>query len=116
MCVRNNRGNLLPTPLAAGRTVSKQVLLRHPSVQTTCSGSYWCTVVCTLVRLCKEVLPQQHSGQHENLKSTFIYSTTLLISYSSLMLKTRITTSRSYPSATQTSSRLHPCLSSQIKY
>uniref|UniRef100_A0A8C2XSN4 Uncharacterized protein n=1 Tax=Cyclopterus lumpus TaxID=8103 RepID=A0A8C2XSN4_CYCLU len=32
------------------------VLLRHPSVQTTCSGSYWCTVVCTLVRLCKEVL------------------------------------------------------------
>uniref|UniRef100_A0A8C6LW66 Uncharacterized protein n=1 Tax=Nothobranchius furzeri TaxID=105023 RepID=A0A8C6LW66_NOTFU len=33
----------------------KRVLLRHPSVQTTCSGSYWCTVVCTLVRLCMEV-------------------------------------------------------------
>uniref|UniRef100_A0A4W6CX07 Uncharacterized protein n=1 Tax=Lates calcarifer TaxID=8187 RepID=A0A4W6CX07_LATCA len=45
----------------------KRVLLRHPSVQTTCSGSYWCTVVCTLVRLCKEVPPQQDSGQHENL-------------------------------------------------
>ena len=25
--------------------------LRPPSVQTTCSLSYWCTVVCTLVRL-----------------------------------------------------------------
>jgi len=30
------------------------LLLRHPSVQTTCSGSYWCTVVCTLVRLCMD--------------------------------------------------------------
>uniref|UniRef100_A0A672H8C1 Uncharacterized protein n=1 Tax=Salarias fasciatus TaxID=181472 RepID=A0A672H8C1_SALFA len=33
--------------------------LRPPSVQTTCSLSYWCTVVCTLVRLGG---PAGHSG------------------------------------------------------
>ena len=34
----------------------ERVLSRLPSVQTTCSGCYWCTVVCTLVRLCREEL------------------------------------------------------------
>uniref|UniRef100_A0A3Q1D4C7 Uncharacterized protein n=1 Tax=Amphiprion ocellaris TaxID=80972 RepID=A0A3Q1D4C7_AMPOC len=47
-------------PSASGNTASKQPEMgkARPNVQTTCSGSYWCTVVCTLVRLCKEV-PQQ---------------------------------------------------------
>uniref|UniRef100_A0A4W5PF38 Uncharacterized protein n=1 Tax=Hucho hucho TaxID=62062 RepID=A0A4W5PF38_9TELE len=34
----------------------QSVRLRPPSVQTTCSLSYWCTVVCTLVRLGREAL------------------------------------------------------------
>uniref|UniRef100_A0A8C9CBQ9 Uncharacterized protein n=1 Tax=Phocoena sinus TaxID=42100 RepID=A0A8C9CBQ9_PHOSS len=37
-----------------------EILLRRPSVQTTCSGQCRCTVVCTLVRLGKG---EQRHGQ-----------------------------------------------------
>uniref|UniRef100_A0A9L0SKV9 Uncharacterized protein n=2 Tax=Equus TaxID=9789 RepID=A0A9L0SKV9_HORSE len=39
-----------------------EILLRRPSVQTTCSGQCRCTVVCTLVRLGKG---EQRHGQLE---------------------------------------------------
>ncbi|KAL4656016.1 hypothetical protein GN956_G6291 [Arapaima gigas] len=52
-------GNKESSPCLGGGTADRgeeKLLLCHPSVQTTCSGSYWCTVVCTLVRLCTEGL------------------------------------------------------------
>uniref|UniRef100_A0A803TDR9 Uncharacterized protein n=1 Tax=Anolis carolinensis TaxID=28377 RepID=A0A803TDR9_ANOCA len=42
-----------PSPFSCLRE-RNQILLRRPSVQTTCSGQCCCTVVCTLVRLGKE--------------------------------------------------------------
>uniref|UniRef100_A0AAX7SG18 Uncharacterized protein n=1 Tax=Astatotilapia calliptera TaxID=8154 RepID=A0AAX7SG18_ASTCA len=59
-CEEEMGRNSRPLQNGKGKAEHKRerVLLRHPSVQTTCSGSYWCTVVCTLVRLCKEVHQQ----------------------------------------------------------
>uniref|UniRef100_A0A3B3Y3T3 Uncharacterized protein n=1 Tax=Poecilia mexicana TaxID=48701 RepID=A0A3B3Y3T3_9TELE len=55
---------LYPSPDLGFKTILKGVLLRHPSVQTTCSGSFWCTVVCTLVRLCMEEHQREgHKGE-----------------------------------------------------
>uniref|UniRef100_A0A669E6S4 Uncharacterized protein n=2 Tax=Oreochromis TaxID=8139 RepID=A0A669E6S4_ORENI len=63
-CEEEMGRNSRPLQNGKGKAEHKRerVLLRHPSVQTTCSGSYWCTVVCTLVRLCKEV-HQQREGE-----------------------------------------------------
>lgn len=52
-----------------------EILLRRPSVQTTCSGQCRCTVVCTLVRLGKG---EQRHGQLGTKvavsKKTFVWS------------------------------------------
>uniref|UniRef100_A0A3Q2DPE3 Uncharacterized protein n=1 Tax=Cyprinodon variegatus TaxID=28743 RepID=A0A3Q2DPE3_CYPVA len=79
---KNKRGNFSPShpQLLAGQLaddtdgggeagIENGLLLRHPSVQTTCSGSFWCTVVCTLVRLCMEEhqqLRDEQQGQHDS--------------------------------------------------
>uniref|UniRef100_A0A3P8V265 Uncharacterized protein n=1 Tax=Cynoglossus semilaevis TaxID=244447 RepID=A0A3P8V265_CYNSE len=55
------------TDRPANKQPETEVASALRNVQTTCSGSFWCTVVCTLVRQCMEEPPREDMGPHENL-------------------------------------------------